>query len=171
MLREGSHAACRRWRPFGFDVIQRQVGCVRACRGRPTRSCRSGAACGFMSQSPLQPGWAALLVSGRVFPWLRSLAVGGRGAGEPFAADNGAGRWSARTSAHPCASIAFPLTGRKPWPREQSSASWSGEPDQRRALRGCACQTLPTAHLRAHLGWQRIKAPPDSRTRTSGRSA
>jgi hypothetical protein len=49
---------------------------------------------------PLQPGWAALLVSGRVCPWLRSRAVGGRGGGEPSAADSGAGRWNALNCAH-----------------------------------------------------------------------
>ena len=32
---------------------------------------------------------AALLVNGRVCPWLRSPAVGGPGGGEPFAADSG----------------------------------------------------------------------------------
>ena len=52
---------------------------------------------------PLQPGWAALLESGRVCPWRRSSAVGRCGGGEPFAADSGAGRWSARNSARAAA--------------------------------------------------------------------
>jgi hypothetical protein len=82
----------------GVSTGQR-VSCVRVCRGRAAQSC-SGAACRFTSQSPLQPGWAALLVSGRVCPWLRSRAVGRRGGGEPFAADSGAGRWSALNTQH-----------------------------------------------------------------------
>ena len=62
MLHEGSHAPCRRRRPFGFDAIQQQVSCVCVCRASPTLSCWSGAACRFTSQSPLQPGWAALSI-------------------------------------------------------------------------------------------------------------
>jgi hypothetical protein len=73
---------------------------LRVFHGRPTRSCWSGAACRFTNQSPMQSGWAALLASGRVGPWLRSPAFGRRGGGEPFAADSGAGRWSALNSAH-----------------------------------------------------------------------
>ena len=54
MLREGSHAPCRRRRPFGFDAIKRQVSCVCVCRASPKLSCWSGAACRFTSQSPLR---------------------------------------------------------------------------------------------------------------------
>jgi hypothetical protein len=82
---------------------------VRVCRGRPTRSCWSGAACRFTSQSPLQLGWDCtgwLLVSGRVCPWLRSPAVGGRGGGEPFAADSGPG-WSMERSGRSSLSTAL----------------------------------------------------------------
>ena len=100
MLREGSHGPCRRRRPFGSDATHQRVSCACMCRGRPTRSCCSGAARRFTSQSPLQPGWAAMLVSGRVGPRLRSRAVGRRGGGALFAADSGAGRWRALNSAH-----------------------------------------------------------------------
>ena len=68
------------------------AACACVCRGRPTRSCWSGAR--FTNQCPLQLGWDCtgwLLVSARVCPWLRSPAVGGRGGGEPFAADSGPG--------------------------------------------------------------------------------
>ncbi len=56
MLREGSHAPRRRRRPFGLDATGQpgRVGCVRVCRGSPTLSGWSGAACRFTNQSPLQ---------------------------------------------------------------------------------------------------------------------
>ena len=106
MLREGSHAPCRRRRQFGgFNANRQRVtgSCVRVCRGHPTLSCWSGAACRFTNQSPLQPGWAALFQSGRCVPGghhLPAVGPGCRGGGEPFAADSGAGRWSALNTPH-----------------------------------------------------------------------